>query len=123
MESQKVNEVLKILEDMAKLTGETIPNLLNKALKELKLIPENYTGFKASWNYKNIKENDFLIFDLDDKELKDGEIYLLKLKGVLMPILFYGEYKEKREVFYLGNKPKDFIKSDEVFILGKLSSR
>ena len=122
MENKTADKVLKILEDMAKLTDETIPDLLNEAFKELKLIPQNYTGFKAAWNYKNIKENDFLIFDLDDKEAKDGEIYLLKLKGISKPILLYGEYKEKREVFYLGENSKDFIDRDQVLILGKLSS-
>ena len=122
MEREDKEKVLKIFGDITKLTGENTPEILNEAFKMAGLIPENYKTFYAPWNYKHIKENDFLVFDMDDTELKDGEIYLLKLKDFLKSLLLYGEYREQRKAFCLGDRPKDFIKVDKVVVLGKLSS-
>lgn len=118
----ETEKVLKILENIARLSGQSMAEVLKEFFKlQGKELP-NYKGINAPWSYKNIKENDYLIFDMDSIELKDGKIYIVKLKALSKPFLLYGEYEEKRKVFILGDRTQEFIKSDDVIPLGRLIS-
>lgn len=122
-EENKKNEKLKeILKDIAKLSGQDISEVIKEAFEKAGLKMPNYQSIKALYDYKNIKENDTLIFDMDYTELEDGKIYLFEFEIGNRDILLYAEYNKKIDSFILSEEEKKILKRDDedIKILGIL---
>ena len=122
-EENKKNEKFKeILKDIAKLSGQDINEVIKEAFEKAGLKMPNYQSIKALYDYKNIKENDTLIFDMDYTELEDGKIYLFEFEIWNRDILLYAEYNKKIDSFILSEEEKKILKRDDedIKILGIL---
>ncbi len=122
-EENKKNEKFKeILKDIAKLSGQDISEVIKEAFEKAGLKMPNYQSIKALYDYKNIKENDTLIFDMDYTELEDGKIYLFEFEIGNRDILLYAEYNKKIDSFILSEEEKKILKRDDedIKILGIL---
>lgn len=113
-EENKKNEKFKeILKDIAKLSGQDISEVIKEAFEKAGLKMPNYQSIKALYDYKNIKENDTLIFDMDYTELEDGKIYLFEFEIGNRDILLYAEYNKKIDSFILSDEEKKILKRDD----------
>lgn len=115
-ENEKELSTLYNLWELAKLKGDDPFQVLQEALKK-----PRYKKATALYDYDYIKRNDTLIFNMDSKELKDGEIYLLNLKLLSKNILLYGEYNQKQNCFIISDKEKKALENDSTIeVLGTL---
>ena len=119
--NKQTNEIFKIIKKIGEMTGQSPNEIIKEVLKIAGVKIPNYQYIEAIYSYKDIKENDTLIFNMDDTELKDGKIYLFNFKIGGKEFLLYAEYSKELNSFIFEDKPEKIIKVDEdIEILGTL---
>ena len=117
-----LKEFLKIAKKIYKINGQNIDEIIKKAIEKTGIKINNYQYIKSMYDYKNIKENDTLIFNTDYKKLNDKKIYIFSCEVSDRIYLLYAEYNQELNSFVFENKPRSFLEVDEnIKILGILS--
>ena len=119
--NKQTKEIFKIIKKIGEMTGQNSNEIIKEVFKIVGIKIPNYQYIEATYSYKDIKENDTLIFNMDYTELKDGKIYLFNFKIGGKEFLLYAEYSKELNSFILEDKPKKIIEVDEdIEILGAL---
>lgn len=119
--NKQTKEIFEIIKKIGEMTGQSPNEIIKEAFKIADIKIPHYQYVKAIYDYKDIKENDILIFNFDDIELKDGKIYLFSFELVRKKYLIYAEYSKELNSFILDDKSEKIIEVDEcIEILGAL---
>ena len=119
--NKQTKEFFEIIKKIGEMTGQSPNEIIKEAFKIAGVKIPNYQYIKAIYSYKGIKENDFLVFDMDDTELEEGKIYLFSFELVRKKYLIFAEYSKELNSFILDDKSEKIIEVDEcIEILGAL---
>ena len=118
---ERGRKFVEIAKKISQLKGENIDDIIKEACDLAGVKIPKYQSIKAQYDYKRIKENDTLIFNMDYTELDDGDIYLFNFNIFNKTLLLYREYNKEYDGFFVevGNKIIDI--DDSVQVLGVLT--
>ncbi len=120
--NKQTKEIFEIIKKIGEMTGQSPNEIIKEVFKIAGVKIPNYQYIKAIYSYKDIKENDILIFNMDYTELEEGKIYLFSFELVGKKYLIYAEYNKELNSFILEDKTEKILVVDEnIKILGVLT--
>ena len=118
---ERGRKFVEIPKKISQLKGENIDDIIKEACDLAGVKIPKYQSIKAQYDYKRIKENDTLIFNMDYTELNDGDIYLFNSKVLDREFLLYGEYDREIDGFILGVEKTILKNNSDIEVLGVLT--
>ena len=118
---ERGRKFVEIAKKISQLKGENIDDIIKEACDLAGVKIPKYQSIKAQYDYKRIKENDTLIFNMDYTELNDGDIYLFNSKVLDREFLLYGEYDREIDGFILGVEKTILKNNSDIEVLGVLT--
>lgn len=118
---EQSKKFIEIANKISQLTGGNINDIIKEACDLAGVKIPKYQSVIAQYDYKRIKENDSLIFNMDYTELNDGDIYLFTSKVLDRKFLLYGEYDREIDGFILGVEKTTLKNNSDIEVLGVLT--